>query len=122
MIDVLTSHQRDLVELARGGQLRADVEAARSDRDFAGIPELNLGDPKLAVYSVVTDLDGEREKRRIVAPHDPRLQPGTDVAAERDSAVVWSEPASPDDRAEGAEISVSTRLVPFDWNAYWAGS
>ena len=119
-LEVLTPQQRDLIELARTGRLRAELEAARPDRDFTEVPEVKLGDVEVAVYRVVTDPDGERETRRIVAPHDPRLQPGTDVAAKRDSRVAWSESAGLEDCADGAEILLSSRLVPFDWDAYWA--
>lgn len=95
-LDVLTPQQRDLV--------------------------VELDDVELAAYRVVTDLDGDRETSLIVAPRDPRLQPGTDVAAERDSSVLWSENAGRGIGADSAAILVSSRLVPFDWDAYWAAA
>jgi hypothetical protein len=91
-IDVLTAEQRNLV--------------------------VEPDDVELAVYRVVTDLDGSLEMSLIVAPRDPRLQPGTDVAAEQDSGVRWSQGAG----EARAEILVSSRLVPFDWDAYWAAA
>src|SRR4051794_37565734 len=92
-LDVLTPDQRDLV-----------VEA---------------DDGELAVYRLLIDLDGSVEMSLIVAPRDPRLQPGMDVAADGQSGVRWS--TGPGEE-EVAEIHVSSRLVPFDWDAYWTAA
>jgi hypothetical protein len=116
--DVLTARQRDLIDSARTGRVRADAEAARPDLEFAKGPEVKLGDVELAVYRVVTDSGRSRETSFIVAPRDPRLKPGTDVAPEGGSSVLWSEGPG----EESTEIHVTSRLVPFDWDAYWAAA
>jgi hypothetical protein len=119
-LEVLTPQQRDIIDAASSGRLRGDVQAARPDLDFGELPEVELGDGELAAYRVVTDLGGSRETSLIVAPRDPRLQPGRGVAADRDSGVLWSETAGgAEDRPDVAEILVASRLVPFDWDAYW---
>jgi hypothetical protein len=67
----------------------------------------------------VTEEDGRTSvERAVIAPFDPGLTPGSEVAFKGTLRSLWRESQVDPDARE--EFSLAERVVPFDWVEFWS--